>query len=144
MSSHQIRFRPGMSIPEFLSRFGTEAQCAEAIRVSRWSDGFRCPRCEGAARYVVGHGARKLFQCGGCRYQTSLTAGTLMVHTKLPLKTWFLATHLVSQVKTGISAAHRNFKRPLASPSELEWDGNWRLHRCRLCRLVNRPAGFTL
>ncbi len=49
-------------------------------------------------------GARKLYHCGGCRLQTSLTAGTLMEHTKLPLTTWFLAIHLISQAKTGISA----------------------------------------
>jgi hypothetical protein len=41
-----------------------------------------------------------LFQCGACRHQTSLTAGTLMEHTKLPLTTWFLAIHLISQAKT--------------------------------------------
>ena len=104
MSSHQIQFQPGMSIPEFLTHFGTEAQCAEAIRRSRWPGGFRCPRCTSAQHYVVGHGARKLFQCGACRHQTSLTAGTLMEHTKLPLTTWFLAIHLISQAKTGISA----------------------------------------
>jgi hypothetical protein len=52
----------------------------------------------------VTQGARKLYQCGGCRLQTSLTAGTLMEHTKLPLTTWFLAIHLISQAKTGISA----------------------------------------
>ena len=54
--------------------------------------------------YVVGHGARKLFQCNGCRHQTSLTAGSLMEHTKLPLTTWFLAIYLISQAKTGLSS----------------------------------------
>jgi hypothetical protein len=48
--------------------------------------------------------ARKLNQCGDCRLQTSLTAGSLMEHTKLPLTTWFLAIHRISQAKTGISA----------------------------------------
>ena len=50
------------------------------------------------------HGTRKLYQCGGCRFQTSLTASNLMEHTKLPLTTWFMAIHLISQAKTGISA----------------------------------------
>jgi hypothetical protein len=45
MSSHQIQFQYGMSIPEFLSHFGTEAQCAEALKRSRWPQGFRCPKC---------------------------------------------------------------------------------------------------
>jgi hypothetical protein len=104
MSSHQIEFQPDISIPEFLAHFGAEEQCAEVIRRSRWPSGFRCPRCKCAQHYVVDHGARKLFQCGACSHQTSLTAGTLMEHTKLPLTTWFLAMHLISQAKTGISA----------------------------------------
>ena len=104
MSSHQIQFQYGMSIPEFLSHFGTEAQCAEALKRSRWPQGFRCPQCSSTQHYLVTQGARKLYQCGGCRLQTSLTAGTLMEHTKLPLTTWFLAIHLISQAKTGISA----------------------------------------
>ncbi|MEO7853424.1 MAG: IS1595 family transposase [Rubrivivax sp.] len=74
-----------VSIPEFLGRLGTEAQCAAALIAARWPLGFRCPRCACAEHYVVGHGARKLFQCNkcnGCRHQTSVTAGSLMEHTK--------------------------------------------------------------
>ena len=104
MASQQIQFQQGMSIPEFLTSFGTEAQCAETVKVSRWPAGFHCPRCDSTAHYVVGHGARKLFQCNGCRHQTSLTSGSLMEHTKLPLTTWFLAIYLLSQAKTGLSA----------------------------------------
>jgi hypothetical protein len=103
MSSHQIQFQYGMSIPEFLSHFGTEAQCAEALKRLRWAQGFRRPKCSSTQHYLVVHGTRKLYQCGGCRLQTSLIAGTLMVRTKLPLTTWFLAVHLISQAKTGIS-----------------------------------------
>ena len=97
MASHQIQFQQGMSIPEFLARFGSEAQCVEGVKAARWPTGFHCPRCDSTAHYVVGHGARKLFQCNGCRHQTSLTAGSLMEHTKLPLRTWFLAIYLLSQ-----------------------------------------------
>jgi hypothetical protein len=104
MTFNQIQFQHGMSIPEFLQRFGTEAQCAEVVKAARWPGGFRCPRCDVADHYVVGHGARKLFQCNACRHQTSLTAGSLMEHTKLPLTTWFLAIYLISQAKTGLSA----------------------------------------
>jgi transposase-like protein len=104
MATNQIQFQHGMSIPEFLASFGTEAQCAEAVRQARWPQGFHCPRCGAADHYVVGHGARKLYQCNGCRHQTSLTSGSLMEHTKLALSTWFLAIYLISQAKTGLSA----------------------------------------
>jgi hypothetical protein len=104
MTFNRIQFQPGMSIPEFTRRFGTEEQCAEAVKSARWPGGFQCPRCGVVDHYVVGHGARKLFQCNGCRHQTSLTAGSLMEHTKLPLTTWFLALYLISQAKTGLSS----------------------------------------
>ena len=104
MTFNTIQFQHGMSIPEFLGYFGTEAQCAEAVKVARWPEGFRCPRCGEAEHYIVGHGARKLFQCNSCRHQTSLTAGSLMEHTKLPMTTWFLAIYLISQAKTGLSS----------------------------------------
>jgi transposase-like protein len=104
MALNPIQFQRGMSIPEFLRSFGAEAQCAQALMQARWPQGFVCPRCATAEHYVVGHGARKLFQCNGCRYQTSLTAGSLMEHTKLALTTWFLAIYLISQAKTGLSA----------------------------------------
>jgi hypothetical protein len=138
MSSHQIQFQPGMSIPEFLTHFGTEAQCAEAIRRSRWPDGFRCPRCAGAQHYVIGHGARKLFQCGACRHQTSLTAGTLMEHTKLPLTTWFLAIHLISQAKTGISALA--LKRDLG----VSYPTAWLLHHKINTAMAHQEAAHRL
>jgi len=104
MTFNRIQFQQGMSIPEFLRCFGTDAQCAEAIKQARWPQGFRCPRCAAADHYVVGHGARKLFQCNGCRHQTSLIAGTVIQGTKLPLTVWFLAIYLISQAKTGLSA----------------------------------------
>lgn len=104
MSSSVLQFQPGLSLREFMATFGTEAQCQEALRLARWPDGFRCPRCSVAEHYVVGEGARRLFQCTACRHQTSLTSGSLMDNTKLPLTVWFLAIHLISQAKTGISS----------------------------------------
>jgi transposase-like protein len=104
MPINRIQFQPGVSMPEFFSRYGAEEQCAAALKALRWPQGFHCPRCNAAEHYVVGHGSRTLFQCRACRHQTSLTAGTLMDSTKLPLRTWFLAIFLISQDKTGLSS----------------------------------------
>ena len=91
-------------MPEFFLRYGTQVQCAAALLALRWPQGFCCPRCSSAEHCGVGHGARKRFQCRGCRRQTSLTAGTVMDSTKLPLTTGFLAIYRVSQDKAGLSA----------------------------------------
>ena len=104
MAMNRIQFQPGLSMPEFLKDYGTEAQCEQALEAVRWPEGFRCPRCDGTAHYVVRDGVRKVFQCAACRHQTSLIAGTLFQGTKLPLTTWFLAVYLISQAKTGLSA----------------------------------------
>ncbi len=122
MSFKFVQFQPGMSLPEFMTCFGSEEQCATALKAARWPGGFRCPRCDRPEHYIVGHGARRLFQCQGCRHQTSLTAGSLMEHTKLPLRTWFLAIYLISQAKTGLSSLA--LKRQLG----VSYPTAWALH----------------
>lgn len=104
MGMNRIQFQRGMSMPEFQLRFGTEARCAAALEVSRWPDGFVCPRCESSAHCVLLGRQHKLFQCTGCRHQTSLIAGTVFENTKLPLTLWFWGMHLMCQAKTGLSA----------------------------------------
>jgi hypothetical protein len=61
--------------------------------------GVRC-----RARLRVYAGTRRHWLCQGCRHQTSLTSGTLMAHSRLPLTKWFLATYLITQSKTSIAA----------------------------------------
>jgi hypothetical protein len=102
MDSHyRIHFQKGQSLPAFLKSYGTEQQCREALLALRWPDGFVCPRCVCRTGHAL-HG-RPVTQCAKCRKQTSLTAGTIFHCTKLPLVKWFLAIHLISQTKTGMS-----------------------------------------
>jgi len=44
------------------------------------------------------------WQCVACRYQVSLTAGTILHNTKTPLAVWFWAAYLTVTDKRGISA----------------------------------------
>ncbi|MDP2794728.1 MAG: transposase [Sulfurisoma sp.] len=104
MAMSRIQFQPGLSMPEFLKAYGTEAQCEQALEAVRWPNGFCCPRCGHAAHYVLRDGFRKVFQCNACRHQASLIAGTVFQGTKLPLTIWFLAIYPISQAKTGLSA----------------------------------------
>lgn len=112
-----------MSIPEFLASFGTVEQCAEAVGQARWPHGIWRPCCGSSEHDVVDHGAPKLLQCQGCRHPTSLTAVSLMGHTKLPQSTGFLALYLISQANTGLSALV--LKRRLG----VSYLAAWLLHR---------------
>ena len=91
-----------LTILEFQQRFGTEEACREYLFVSRWPDGFACPSCGG--RDAGAETRRHLWICAGCGRQTSITAGTVMHKTHLPLRTWFWAAYLVSTFHPGISA----------------------------------------
>ena len=103
MAMNQIQFQPGLSMHEFFDLYGSEPQCAQALERARWPNGFRCPRCQGAAHCVLRGSTVRVFQCDACRHQTSLIAGTVFQGTKLALSVWFLAIYLVSQAKTGLS-----------------------------------------
>ena len=137
MPMNRVQFQRGVSMPEFFELYGTEAQCAAALVALRWPGGFVCPRCACAEHYVVGHGARHLFQCRGCRRQTSLTAGTLMDSTKLPLRTWFLAIYLISQDKTGLSALA--LKRHLGTSYRTAWLVHHKLMKTMALRDIELP-----
>ncbi len=81
MTMNRIQFQAGLSMPEFLKDYGTEAQCEQALQAVRWPNGFCCPRCSHAAHYVLRNGASKVFQCNACRHQASLIAATVFQGT---------------------------------------------------------------
>lgn len=91
-----------LTILEFQQRFGTEESCRAYVFASRWPEGFVCPGC--GARDAGGETRRHLWICTACGRQTSVTAGTVMHGTRLPLRTWFWAAYLVSTFHPGISA----------------------------------------
>ncbi|MBW5446236.1 IS1595 family transposase [Cohnella sp. CFH 77786] len=86
---------------QFQKEFATEEQCADYLAHKRWKDGFVCAKCKHDAYYYIQ--TRQLYECQACHYQTSVTAGTLLHKTKLPLTTWFWAFYLVAHDKRGKS-----------------------------------------
>ena len=93
---------PKISLLQWQQRFGTEEACAATLYKYRWPKGFVCPRCGHDAAWFIT--TRKLYQCSQCRHQASITAGTLLHGTNLPLVKWFWAIYLVAADKGGISA----------------------------------------
>ena len=91
------------SLAEFKKSFSDEESCAAFLFKQRWPDGFVCPGC--GERRVVGLKSRpRLHECLDCGRQTSVTAGTTMHRSKLPLTTWFWAAHLMATHSNGMSA----------------------------------------
>ncbi len=105
MPMNRVQFQPGLSMREFLSRYGTEEQCEAALIARRWPEGFVCPGCGvGKARTTFQRQNRRYWQCAGCQHQCSVISGTIFEATKLPLSSWFLGMHLLTQSKNNVSA----------------------------------------
>jgi hypothetical protein len=94
--------RPG-SLPEFEARFPDDAACARWLFGQRWPQGFRCPGCGHDKGWELDRGTL-LIECARCHRQTSVTAGTILHRSHLPLRLWFLAAWLVATPRNGISA----------------------------------------
>ena len=45
-----------------------------------------------------------MWQCKKCRFRTSLRSGTVMENSKLPFRYWYIAFHLITATKKGLSA----------------------------------------
>jgi len=94
--------REPMTLFEFHQKFPTEKECKEHIFNLRWPDGFICPKCQ-CKKYWL-HSTRSLYECKNCRHQVSLTSGSIMHKTKVPLMIWFWTIFLIACDKRGHSA----------------------------------------
>ena len=101
------------SFREFSAMFPDEASCTLYLSLWRWPDGFVCPRCDG--RDSVRLRSRPLWECKSCGRQTSVTAGTVLHRTRMPLTTWLYAMWQFSIRKTSISAKQLQRETGLAS-----------------------------
>jgi len=94
-----------MKIPdnqlEFEKMFTKEEQCIEYLSQIRFREGYNCPKCDHNDFWF---NARGLIICKKCKYELSVTAGTIFHRSKLPLTTIFRALWWVVAQKNGVSA----------------------------------------
>jgi len=94
----------------------------------RFPDGVRCLKCK--SDNVAPVSERKVFVCNSCKYQFSVTVGTIFHDSHLPLTKWFLVTYLTTESRKGISA--NQIKRMLWGPNKGSYKTAWYLcHRIR-------------
>lgn len=125
-----------MTLIEFQQKFASEEACESYLFQKRWPKGFCCPNCKHTKYYYIK--TRKLYECRQCGHQASLTAGTIMHKSKLPLVTWFWAIFLVVHDKRGRSALS------IAQLLELNYRTSWRLlHKIRHA-MSERDANYKL
>jgi transposase-like protein len=106
-----------VNLPELIEEYGTEEKCREYLEALRWPDRVECPRCE--SHKISRIHKRNQFDCDSCRYQFSVTAGTLFHDSHLPLWKWFLGIYLIGESKKGISG--KQLERTLGVSYKTAW-----------------------
>jgi hypothetical protein len=102
------------TLTEFEQRFGDELACAEYLANARWPNGFVCPGCGSGKAWRL-ETKPWTHECARCGRETSVTAGTIMHHSKLPLTIWFWAAYAMSTQPLGISARQLQHELTLGS-----------------------------
>jgi len=119
--------------------FHDEKAAREHLETLLWPDGPVCPRCG-----VMGDRITKLkgkstrpgvYKCKDCRKPFSVTVGTVMERSHIPLSKWVLAAQLMASSKNGMSALQ--LKRMLGTSYETAW---FLFHRLRECAFDPTPG----
>lgn len=95
-----------MNINEFKSNFPDEETCRRYFELSIWAKGRSCPHCTAQKSWALsGSSVRAgLYECAECHRQFTVTTGTPLHATKLPLKTWLLAMYFMTNSSKGVSS----------------------------------------
>ena len=104
MTMNTVQFQKGLSMAEFLGRYGTQEQCEQAVIDWRWPGGYKCVSCSSVRSLSLRRAGLRYWECLDCGHQCSLISGTIFESTKLALTRWFWAMHLLTRTKNGTSA----------------------------------------
>lgn len=85
----------------FQKEFPDDEACAKHLARQRWPKGFICPRCSNKSAWSLSK--RGLYDCKTCRFQTSVTAGTIFHKTRIPLLKWYWLIYHMAMDKVGVS-----------------------------------------
>jgi len=122
-----------VNLVSLLDRYNTDDRCREVLESIRWPSGPACLRCGDTDVGEIG--SRNQFCCRSCDYRFSVTAGTIMHRSHLPLRKWFLAIYLMCESKKGMSA--NQLKRTLGVQYKTAW------HLCHRIREAMGNDPFT-
>lgn len=113
-----------INLVNLFERFGNDEKCREYLEHLRWPSGAICPRCKSESVSTLAK--RNQYDCNSCRYQFSVTSGTIFHDSHLPLWKWFIAVYTMMESRKGVSA--NQLKRTLNVSYKTAW---YLCHRVR-------------
>jgi transposase-like protein len=109
-----------LTLAQVSAEFPTERSAHDYFVSVRWPNGVRCAHC-GSTRVHDARAKRNrpIWKCDDpdCRKQFSVTTGTVMESTKLPLRTWLLGWYMLSAHKRSVSSHQLHRDLGISLPS---------------------------
>lgn len=95
-----------MNLDQFRTQFSNETVCRQYFESQIWRYGRKCPHCGGTKSWrLKGKSCRPgLYECGRCKRQFTVTTGTPLHGTKLPLWKWLNAMYFIANSSKGIAS----------------------------------------
>lgn len=116
--------RKGINLDSLIERYRSEEKCRTYLEELRWPDQVTCPHC--GSKSISQIHQRSQYHCNSCRYQFSVTSGTALHNSHLPLWKWFATAYLMIESENGISA--NQVKRTVGISYKTAW---YLCHRIR-------------
>ncbi|WP_420462035.1 IS1595 family transposase [Candidatus Palauibacter sp.] len=113
-----------LNLVSLIDRYNNDDKCRDLLERIRWPSGVCCLRCGDTDVWEIE--SRNQWECSSCEYHFSVTAGTIMHRSHLPLRKWFLAIYLMCESKKGMSA--KQLERTLGVSYKTAW---YLCHRIR-------------
>jgi transposase-like protein len=124
-------------LKELAQAYGDEAKARKLLESWRWPNGPICPHCHNAgekristldAQGTTQSSVREgVYFCGACRRQFTVTVGTVLERSHVPLSKWLLALSLLCSSKKSLSA--NQIHRMIGVTYKTAW---FMCHRIRL------------
>jgi transposase-like protein len=132
-------------LKQLAEAYGEEGKARELLESWRWPRGPVCPHCQNAGEKRISElaaqpgsrsGVREgVYFCGACRQQFTVTVGTVMEGSHLPISKWLMALFLLCSSKKSLSA--NQIHRMIGVTYKTAW---FLCHRIRFAMTPNHGA----
>jgi transposase-like protein len=126
--------------------YGDEPKARQLLESLRWPDGPVCPHCQNAGQKRISklqahtaspRGVRDgVYFCGACRQQFTVTVGTVLAGSHVPISKWLMALFLLCSSRKSLSA--NQIHRMIGVTYKTAW---FLCHRIRFTEEISEGFG---
>ncbi len=118
--------REGVTLVQLMDLFPDEETATRWFEHVMWPAGRACGHCGSTRTHEVRNAKPMPYRCSDCRSYFSVRTGTVLAHTKVPLRKWAIAIYLEMTSLKGVSSM--KLHRDIGVRQSTAW---FMLHRIR-------------